>query len=238
MCLIVNEYGDGGDMAHNMPQYYISLDYLKLRTEFEDSPLESFNRDANMIGFMNKSLNLQPGEYVRHADTDKWYSKLKYMSRDNTASLVAGFTYFGNETRLREIYKQLKRRSFFHWNTEESDPPHTVKTADLLGVSELRNFIARLPELKHLKLLLPLLDLDLLYGIYIRRWDSDIKLFTQFLTVEKTQTTFISRIAAYLYKKKSVSNYIYEAYAHHSLKVEPIGSVIKKAYKEWCEKDK
>jgi hypothetical protein len=238
--LIYNTTADGGDCAHNFPIYYIALQQLGLTDDFEETPSENFLKDLKMIGYENKQLGLKPGQYVRHADPSRWYSKLKYMSRDQLKSLMTGMVYFGYNDRLNEVYKELVSRNFLHWNTEESDPPYTKKFPDPISPIQLRYFISELPQLKYLKFLLPVLDLDLLYGALYgyKRWDGGIKLFTELLAVEKSQPTFISKLASYIYKKKADGPALEAAFTVHALQVPPIGVLLRKAYEEWCEKNK
>jgi hypothetical protein len=236
--LIVNTTADGGDCIHNFPMYYMALQELGLDTDALKTPSFHFFRDFNKVGHKNKDLGLQPGQYVRHADTTLWYSKLKYMSRDQLKSLMTGMVYFGYTPQLGDIYEELKRRNFLHWNTEESDPPYSKKFPDLISPVQLRYFISELPQLRYLKFLLPILDLDLLYGALYgyKRWDGGIKLFTELLAIEKSQPTFISKLASYIYKKKADGPALEAAFTVHALQVPPIGILLRKAYEVWCVK--
>jgi hypothetical protein len=230
--LITNESKDSGDCAHNTGIYYTYIAYLGSLTEYHTAPSVEFWSDL-------KKLSVGPGQYVRHPDPDKWYSKLKYMSRDQLGSLINAMCYFGMNDKVQECYLELKSRNWLHWNIEESDlsPEGKVvtKIADPLGVNQIRCFIVSVPSLAKFKWLLPILDLDLIYAIYFDRWDSDIKLFSQFLTIGKTGThTFVSKLAEKLYKRKEdAAQKIEDAYCVQALKVAPIGWIGRKAFLQW-----
>lgn len=237
--MLSNKDRDGGDCAHNFPMYYIALDYLGHLTEFKTASAKEFARDLAMVSCLNEQLDLKQGQYVRHPDVDKWYSRLEHMSRDQTKSLLTGMAYFGHVDKIEQLFNELKSRNFLHWNTKESDEPFETKIADPVSLSQLRLFISSSPKLKNLKFILPILDLDFLYTSLhgYKKWDASIKQFTELLTIEKQGShTFVSRLAAKIFKaKQEVPTLIEEAYTVHALAIPPLGYIMREAFSKWSK---
>ena len=236
--LLVNKTRDGGDCAHNFPMHYVNISYLGYMDEYMQPPVLNFRRDLAMISSLNDKLQLGKGQFVRHCDTSKWYSKLKYMSRDQTKSILSGMAYYGLVSEIRSLYLELKSRKFLHWNTEESDPPYKVKFPDVVSPVQLGLFIRMLPELSYLSFLLPILDLDFLYGSIwgYKRWDASCKQYIELLAVEKTgKLNFITRLAIKLFKKDSAvkAKLIEEAFTIGGLQITPLGNLLKIGYATW-----
>ncbi len=234
--LLVNVDKDGGDCAHNFPIHYINLECLNSKSEFGTDPRLEFLHDLGKVSQDNQELLLVSGQHVRHADLSKWYSKLKYMSRDQTVSLLNGMVFYNLTDKVEALYIELKNRKFFHWNTEESDPPYQKKVADPVSLYQMRLFISTLPRLKRFKVLLPLLDLDLLYGAVhgYKQWDTSPKLYSAFLTLDKQNShTFVSKLAAKLFKKAKVGQLIEDAYVKNSLAIPPLGFLLRLGYEKW-----
>lgn len=234
--MLVNGDADGGDCAHNFPVHYMNLDYLNSKTEFDASAVQDFTRDLAMISALNDILGLQPGQYVRHPDTTKWYSKLKYMSRDQTASLLAGMVYFKKTAQIEALQQELFSRNLLHWNVEESDFPYQRKIADPVSPVQLRHFIASIPRLKYYKILLPLLDLDLLYAALLgyKKWDASSKIYGHLLAIDKQNShSFISRLASWLFKRTNAGQLMEDAYVRDSLAIPPLGFMLKIGFDTW-----
>lgn len=238
--LLVNKTGDGGDCAHNFPMHYVNLSCLGSLDEYTAPPVLSFRRDVAMISCLNTNLGISTGQYVRHCDTTAWYSKLKYMSRDQTKSILSGLAYYGLISEVRSLYLELKSRKFMHWNTEESDPPYQKKIADICSPTQFSLFIRTLPELSYLSFLLPILDLDLLYGSIWgkKRWDAACKQYIELLATEKAgKLNIVTKLAVKLFKRdaQSTANNIESAFTVGGLQIPPLGKLLKMGYLAWSK---
>jgi hypothetical protein len=235
--LLVNKSGDGGDSAHNAGIFYISA--AQLHDKSDTGAFIDYDARRDLLMYAVYENNQSTGKYCRHPDESKWYSKAKYMSRDQLKSLMALMVYFGFKKELAEVFESLKGNNFLHFNTEESDYPYTKKFPDLISPTQLRFFITELPNLWYLKPLVIILDLDLIFGatIGLKKWDSGIKTFTELLAIEKSNShSLLSRLTAYILKKRNIGQQLEDAYTKHSLDIEPLGYIVRAAYEAWREK--
>lgn len=202
-----DEYMDGGDAAHRTAIFYYGLYLL-----FEKNENELKNIKAHFLQDLKKLRN-GPGRYVRHPDTEKWYSNPNNFSRDQNTPLIIALGAFGETAEITANLGQIIDSFNFYpnklknWTNEEKVFPYDFR--DLAPPSDWGMYIRALNE-KNYNHLLYFTDLQLLGNaltrIVISYYDpkdtsDDINYTLQLLQADRVMPTFISKFSKWLYSR-------------------------------------
>jgi hypothetical protein len=198
---------DGGDAAHRAGVFYygLYLEFSKDQKKLQDIK-KKFLQDFSKI-------RLERGRYVRHPDSEKWYSNPQNFSRDQTVPLIIALGAFGEKEEITANFAHLvQAKSFYpnrlkNWTNEEKKLPFDYR--DFAGPSDLGMYI-RAFEDRDYHHLLYITDLQLLGNAFVRvaisYWDDhdtsdDINYTLLLLQSEQVMPTIVSKVSKWIYSK-------------------------------------
>jgi hypothetical protein len=196
---------DGGDAAHRTGVFYYGM-YLN----FKEDKAKLKAVKTRFLEDLNK-LRIDRGRYVRHPDSEKWYSNPNNFSRDQTTPLIIALGAFGETDEITANFSELiSSYSFYpnklkNWTNEEKKLPLDYR--DIAGPSDWGMFIRALNETSYHHLLY-LTDLQLLGNAitrivfsYLDDHDTsdDINFTLLLLQANEVMPTFVSKSATWAY---------------------------------------
>ncbi len=198
---------DGGDAAHRAGVFYFGM-YLR----YAGNKVELAKvKNHFMEDF--KKLRIKPGHFVRHPDSEMWYSNPANFSRDQTNALVIALGAFKEIDEVKANFKQLMDGNNFYpntlknWTNEEKVFPFDYK--DIAGPSDWGMYIRAMNESKNYNYLY-FTDLQLLGSALVRivishldDHDSsdDINLTLMLLQANDVMPTPVSRFSEWIFTR-------------------------------------
>ncbi len=150
--------------------------------------------------FLNKSIPMRDGKPIRHPNQSKWYGQVDRFSRDQLIATLAGNLGGHKVDNIDSLYAAHKSRLFLTaWNSKKNgamDVPN--KTPDFTG-PEVWSLWLRIYKPSWAKLVLPILDIELLIGAvhwrFFRKDRVTRNHILSSLASRKNNPTILSRLA-------------------------------------------
>lgn len=244
--LIVQSDLDGGDSANRVGLYGVASEFNPLATK------DNFNVMAVLV-------EPEPGLGIRHPDPDKWYSKLKYFSRDQHSALILGGILAGNtELVKRFFHKHLSRFGAyqnFQFNSTDVDGKYKFVTGDIASPEHWGYYIRGL-NMWYLYPLLPVCDLFMLINSLViigKSWydaddtSNDLNHIAALLMTKKIYPTPVSWLARKVYKwfrsnagvnnENRLKGFAPQTALDHYFRVEAKGPPINELFAPFLEKE-
>ena len=130
--LVTNE-GDGGDSAFFTGHYHLA-NYANTGQKYNE-----------VFRFLDH-LEKQPGLFVRHPDSAKWYSSLDRMSRDQMTPLIILMGYYRMFPRLKRAMIKWLGRGMFMQNTRRNGATRENHGQTYRRDGTRRNYNWKLPD--------------------------------------------------------------------------------------------
>jgi hypothetical protein len=201
----LDEAMDGGDAAHRTGIFYYGM-YLLY--EHDSRQLKKIKKRF-LADF--RKLKVAPGRYVRHPDSEKWYSNPDNFSRDQTVPIVIALGAFGETAEITANFSYIISSFSFYpnklknWTNEEKKLPHDYR--DIAVFSDYGMYIRALNDADYHHLLY-LTDLQLLGNAFVRiaisyydehDTSDDINYTLLLLQADQVMPTFVSKLAKWIY---------------------------------------
>lgn len=226
--LIVQGDGDGGDTCSRTGLFWYAIRILRFDHRDRDHFLSEYRK-----------LEIKPGILVRHPDEGPncgkpgyrdfaCWNNPKVLSRDQWVPIVIALGAWGRTVELKALFKESRKRFFFHQNGDLTGPSHWGVWIRAFQIQWLK------PVLYFTDLFLVLGALiDLVKAQFKPNDTSDVINGTiQLIQANRCQPTVFTRLATWLLSKRGPQG-AWDIYFHHHTKAPPFNDLYRSLIKDY-----